>query len=319
MEFEPRSGPHTPNGTKGNPSVTLRTEKQVAPTPDQSSEHQTPRVKRAAARTALLTGAAALTLTMVACQQDGQGIADPRTPIEPGSRGALLYEANCAACHGPGGQGDGIAAIALKVKPRDFYNEPFRYVSSTDGVATDEDLAQTIRLGRPDGEMPAAPWLMDDEVAVLAEYVREINRLGWVERLENEFQGDEALEQDEIEDISWDRVTAMEHFDVPSPSASFTPDSSIGLDLYMQTCASCHGPRGTGEGLDTPLDELGKPIVVRNLTSDPIRGGASPEELFKRIRSGIPGTPMPAQLGYSDDDVWQLVYYTRVLMGRPLH
>lgn len=240
-------------------------------------------------------------------------------PLEIASLGSQLFQTNCAGCHGTKGRGDGIAAIALAVKPRDFYNEPFRYVSSTDGVATDADLAQTIRLGRLGGQMPAGPWLTDDETMELVRYVREINRLGWVDRLQAEFQGDEALDPDEIEEISWDRVTAMEPFVVPAPSAAFRPDSGVGRDLYQQSCASCHGSIGAGDGLkEQLLDEQGNPIVVRDLTSDPIRGGDSPEELFKRIRSGIPGTPMPAQVGYSDDEVWQLVHYTRLLMSRPL-
>lgn len=264
----------------------------------------------------LLVGAAALSLP--ACQKNRSGMAGYMLPIGPGSLGAQLYRANCAGCHGVTGRGEGIAAIALNIKPRDFYNEPFRYISSTDGVATDADLAQTIRVGRVEGEMPAGPWFTDEETMALAQYVREINRLGWAERLGAEFQGDDALDPDEIEEISWDRVTSLEPYTVSAPSASFRPDTSIGRDLYLQTCASCHGPTGTGDGLLKPLDEQGNPIAVRNLTRDPIRGGDSPEELFKRIRSGIPGTPMPAQLGYTDDEIWQLVHYTRFLMGRPL-
>jgi copper transport protein len=34
--------------------------------------------------------------------------------------GKQLYEKNCAACHGPGGKGDGPAAKMLKPPPADF-------------------------------------------------------------------------------------------------------------------------------------------------------------------------------------------------------
>ena len=67
-----------------------------------------------------------------------------------------------------------------------------------------------------------------------------------------------------------------------------------------------------------PLDDLGRPISVRDLVSEPIQGGSDPVELFKRPRCGMPGTPMPSQSLLSDDDIWQLVYYTRFLMGQPL-
>ncbi len=270
------------------------------------------------AASAFLVGFTALSLS--ACQNNSSTTVGYMPAIEPGASalGAQLFQENCAACHGATGRGNGIAAIAMNVKPRNFYNEPFRYVSSTDGVATDADLTQTIRFGRVNGEMPAGPWFTDEEAVALAQYIREINRLGWVEKLTSEFVGDDALDPEEIEDISWDRVTPLEPYIVPTPAASFRPDLSAGRELFIETCASCHGVTGTGDGLDTPTDEQGKPIAVRNLTRDPIRGGDSPEELFKRIRSGIPGTPMPAQLGYTDDEIWQLVHYTRFLMGRPL-
>jgi mono/diheme cytochrome c family protein len=259
-----------------------------------------------------------LTLWLPACQKNNLILAGYTPSEEYGMLGARLYEANCSACHGINGRGNGVAAITLDVAPRDFYNEPFRYISSDDGVATDADLVQTIRFGRVNGEMPAAPWFSDDEAKALAEYIREINRLGWIERLTEEFSGDDALDDDELEEISWERVTAMEPYAVPSPSDTFVPDLNIGRELFTQTCASCHGPSGKGDGPEELVDEQGTPIFARDLTRAPIRGGDSPEELFKRVRSGIPGTPMPAQPGYTDDEVWQLVHFTRFLMDRPL-
>lgn len=264
----------------------------------------------------VFVGAAAL--WMPACQKSNLILAGYQPSESYGMLGAQLYQANCAACHGVTGQGDGVASMTLDVRARNFFSEPFRYVSSTDGVATDADLVQTIRFGRVNGEMPAAPWLSDDESLALAEYVREINRLGWVDKLSEEFSGDDALDEDELEEISWERVTAMEPFAVPAPSASFIPDLNLGRELYAQTCASCHGPSGRGDGPEELVDERGNPITARDLTYAPIRGGDSAEELFKRVRSGIPGTPMPAQPGYTDDEVWQLVHFTRYLMGRPL-
>ncbi|MCH8270044.1 MAG: cytochrome c [Planctomycetes bacterium] len=251
-----------------------------------------------------------------ACLNDSQSIAllDSSSITAPGSRGYALYQANCAACHGASGRGNGVAAIALKIRPRDFWNEPFRYVSTMDGIPTSDDLAQTIRSGRLLGEMPASPWLSDEDVRALAEYVLEFNRLGWVERL----SGDESMSAADVEEIASDRVTPLEPIVVSMPSPDFRPSSEVGRSLYVQACASCHGPSGRGNGLNMPLDDRGRQVTVRDLTSDPIRGGASPTELFKRIRCGVPGTPMPAQPALTDDQVWQLVFYTRQLMGRPL-
>ncbi|MEW6061724.1 MAG: cytochrome c [Bacteroidota bacterium] len=38
------------------------------------------------------------------------------------AKGANLYKANCASCHGDNGMGDGLSAAALAVKPRNFHS-----------------------------------------------------------------------------------------------------------------------------------------------------------------------------------------------------
>jgi mono/diheme cytochrome c family protein len=299
-------------------SVTIRLKSSPKPR-CQSDRNGQDQHKRLVLIYPLVALAAAAAITLTACRNIQSRVAGDNTQIAAyGSFGYRLFQANCASCHGDAGRGDGIAAMSLEIRPRDFKTEPFRYISSDDGVATDADLVQTIRLGRVNGEMPAGPWFTDEEALELAHYIRELNRLGWVERLEQEFQGDDALDPEEVEEISWDRVTAMEPYAVPRTSIGFLADSSIGRTLYLETCASCHGPGGRGDGPEKLFDDLGNPIQARNLTQDLIRGGNSPDELFKRIRSGIPGTPMPGQPGFSNDEIWQLVYYTRTLMGQPL-
>ena len=122
----------------------------------------------------------------------------------------------------------------------------------------------------------------------------------------------------DIAEIAFERVTTEEPIIVAMPSPRFRANLVSGKTLFMESCASCHGPAGKGDGLDTPLDELGRPIKVRDLTSDAIQGGSDVFELYKRIRCGIPGTPMPAQPAMTNEQIWQLIFYTRNLMGQPL-
>ena len=270
---------------------------------------------------ALLTLAAVIvgtSLFVVSCRSDG------RSPLLPGSaevdsKFAVSYQlfmAHCAACHGAGGRGDGPAAIALAVRPRNFWAERNRYVSTLNGVANQEDLMQTVRSGRHIGAMPSGPYLTDEEVRILAEYVREINRLGWVEELTREFADDDETTPQEIEEISYERVTSGELVTERWHGPGFRANLKTGRELYLENCAACHGPWGKGDGLDMPVDERGKPIAVRDITSGKFRGGTSADEIFKRIRCGIPGTPMSSAVALSSEEVWQLVHYVEFLAGR---
>lgn len=234
--------------------------------------------------------------------------------MPPSAQGARLFAANCVACHGISGAGLGRAAIALKVRPRDLRHEAFRYISTLDGTAADEDLVQTIRHGRPAGEMPASPWLTDAQIRVLADYVREIQRLGWIERLTDE-SSNADLSAEEITEIAAEMVSPSASISISPPGPKFRSNTHRGEELYVAACASCHGRTGRGDALDRPLDDSGRPIAVRDLTTGRFRGGSHPDELFKRIRCGIPGTPMPAQLDLSDDEIWQLVHYVKFLAG----
>ncbi len=269
---------------------------------------------------AVIVGVIAVSVFIAGCQTKAPVPSDSAMSptVSPGSVGYDLFQAHCAACHGTSGRGDGVARMALDVAPRDFRNESFRYVSTMDGIPTHDDLVQSIKKGRVHGQMPAGPWLSDEATNALADYVLELNRLGWVDKLTDEFADDRDMTSRDIAEIAFERVTTEEPIVVAMPSPGFRANLANGKTLFMESCASCHGASGKGDGLDTPLDELGRPIKVRDLTSDPIQGGSDVFELYKRIRCGVPGTPMPAQPAMTNEQVWQLVFYTRSLMGQPL-
>ncbi len=260
----------------------------------------------------LVTG---VLLSPIACRAPASGPSAAAMKTLAAHEGYELFAAHCEACHGAQGRGNGPAATALRVRPRDFWDERCRYVSTLNGVPTLKDLMQTIGTGRHFGAMPARPNLTDREVGMLARYVREITRLGWADRLTKEFAGDDETTPEEIEEIALERVTPGELVTAKWHGSGFKADLEAGRTLYLENCAACHGPWGRGDGLDMPLDERGKPITVRDLTSGKFRGGTSEDEIFKRIRCGIPGTPMSAA-AVSDEEIWQLVHYVQFLAGR---
>lgn len=227
--------------------------------------------------------------------------------------GETLYKMFCCACHGETGRGDGPAALTIKGQPRDFWHERFRYVSTLNGVPTQEDLVRTISTGRRFGEMPSSPQLTEAEVLAVADYIRELNRAGWMERLTAEFADENETDPEEIEEIAEARVTPRRIIVIPWPGDDFEPNVDVGRKLFLENCASCHGAEGRGDGPQELVDDRGRRIRARDLMSGEFRGGDELDELFKRIRAGMPGTPMPAQPTLSDEEIWELVHYVRSL------
>lgn len=130
--------------------------------------------------------------------------------------------------------------------------------------------------------------------------------------------------------------------------AELTKSIERGRELFVGTvasCSKCHGATGRGDGQEadyddwtkdwtiragvkpddlkslTPLIARGalppKTIKPRNFEEGVFRGGEAPEDLYRRLKQGIAGTPMPAvtlQEGQlEEEDVWHLINYVRSL------
>lgn len=82
--------------------------------------------------------------------------------------GKVLYDKNCASCHGKTGLGDGVKARALKDHPGDFSGAV--YQNQTDG----EHFYKT-KTGR--GEMPKYEGkLSDDDIWNVVNYMRTFKK-----------------------------------------------------------------------------------------------------------------------------------------------
>jgi mono/diheme cytochrome c family protein len=123
-----------------------------------------------------------------------------------------------------------------------------------------------------------------------------------------------------------------------TPKIARTPDTpesrERGRKLFHSDtakCAQCHGPAGKGDGPQTEdyqailgsnkkrtipglFDDWGNPIKPRDLTSGIYRGGRRPLDIYRRIYSGIKGTPMPPfGTALKDEDIWDIVNYAMSL------
>lgn len=75
---------------------------------------------------------------------------------------------------------------------------------------------------------------------------------------------------------------------------------AAGDALFHERCAVCHGQRAQGG-------------MAVNLTSSRSARRGDASRFFKVIRDGIPGTDMPPNGDFSNEQIWQVVSYLRAL------
>ncbi len=88
-----------------------------------------------------------------------------------------------------------------------------------------------------------------------------------------------------------------------NPLAGKAAAITQGKNIYRGRCAVCHGIDAKGyRGSDLT-------------TGDWVHGG-SDAQIFKTIKSGVPGTEMPGTATMSNDEIWMVIAYLRTL-GAP--
>lgn len=114
-----------------------------------------------------------------------------------------------------------------------------------------------------------------------------------------------------------------------------------GRALYLSNvtnCWTCHGVTGKGDGPQTRAyqknlkdpaggeypepglyNDWGHPIQPRDLTRGIYRGGRRPIDLYRRIKVGIKGTPMPSFGALKDEQIWDIVNYVLSVPVRDEH
>lgn len=109
-----------------------------------------------------------------------------------------------------------------------------------------------------------------------------------------------------------------------APGASAEPPAALkappltpelldqGRATFMTNCASCHGIKGDGNG---PLGRALRPRP-RDFTRDPFRQGATPEDVFRTLTDGIPGTPMGAWAQLSEEERWATAHFVLTMVPK---
>lgn len=103
--------------------------------------------------------------------------------------------------------------------------------------------------------------------------------------------------------------------DIPAEAAVTSETVEIGRNLYLQNCAFCHAPDGSGRNWIGSFIEP-RPRDLR--ANGPLRD-MTPERLHRRIANGIPDTSMPAWKHVLDtDQIDAIVAYIDAALRRPI-
>lgn len=219
---------------------------------------------------------------------------DQAQPTAAADRGAELFAAHCAVCHGDAGDADTLVAELLRPRPAAFREGLFKLASTENGMPTEDDLVATLRRGMPGSTMMAWDWLPDADLRALAREVRRLavrGRAASIQRaaaIGGQPSGDaEALAVAERQ-LAPGPVVAT---GVPGPVTG--ANLAEGERLYRLHCASCHGVDGRGLPQTEGWASGASWLWPRDFTAGYLRGSASYQDLAFRIRAGMPGAHMP--------------------------
>lgn len=213
-----------------------------------------------------------------------------------GASAQQVYLKYCAQCHGETGDGRGYATPYLRPAPRDFTSGKYQIRSTPTGaLPTDDDIRRVIRKGIPYTAMPAFPDLTDAQVDGLVRVLKSFSR-----RFAN--------------------AEPPQPIDLPRDPGYSEDRIEEARKVYQEIgCAGCHGAEGRGDGPSAPTlrDDWGQPVRAADLTRPwTFNGGATREDVFRSISTGLNGTPMAGfQSALSDEQRWLLVDFITALSG----
>jgi mono/diheme cytochrome c family protein len=247
--------------------------------------------------------------------------------------GRAVYVQQCAGCHGTTGDGNGPAGPHLNPPPRDYRNGVFKFTSTPRGSKPRrDDLRRILKYGAKGTSMPAFRFLSEEDTEAVIDYVQvlasrgelEINLIREaIEELDEEDDFDPEVVGDYVQSIasSWDRaedeLVRAVTVNPPRTPETIHAGAVAFAELY---CVKCHGPDARGsKSADVGEDIWGRTAYPANLAMGMLHGGRRPIDIYRRIYSGINGTPMPSSkdpntaIGETpeerSDRIWHLVHF----------
>ena len=196
------------------------------------------------------------------------------------AKGANLYKANCASCHGDNGMGDGLSAAAMTVKPRNFH--------TAEGWKNGRKIAniyKTLHDGILASGMPAFNYNSAEDRFAMIHYIRTfaadypVDSLADLMNLETVYnlsKGSQLPAQIPVK-MALEKIAAEHSADVAMMKkiavAIATTKNDAGAQLTM------HVARDTKRIAATTMALRGKSLdmFVRTVSADAATAGFKPE------------------------------------------
>ena len=221
-----------------------------------------------------------------------------RLTAQDTTAGKKVYVKWCAGCHGEDGKGDGPAAAYMLPRPRDFTGAVYQIRTTANSqLPTDADLMRSIDDGLFGTAMP-----------------------GWKGRLSDAERRDVLAY---LKTFSAFFADTTQHPVSLAFGREPGNDARVGRQFYDSIgCRKCHGDLGRGDGPSAPTlkDDAGFPIFAADLAQNwRFNGGGDVAAIYRRLRTGLDGTPMPSfsdlidQKFLTADELWHLAQYVRSL------
>ena len=246
--------------------------------------------------------------------------------------GFALYSKYCVQCHGVNGDGNGAVAEHLNPKPRDYTLGVFKFTSTPYGSKPRRsDLVRTVTRGITGTSMPSFDRLSEEQLNAVVEYILALTYRGELERqlasyaYEDEELPDEEGLQETVDEIlaTWEDSSSKLVMPVTVMPPMTEESVRLGHEIFLgKACNKCHGKFGRGGSIgnvEIGKDAWGNEGSAADLSSGMFRGGDRPVDIYRRISSGINGTPMPSfkkTFQDSPDDIWHLVHFIKATGNR---
>ncbi len=196
-------------------------------------------------------------------------------------KGANLYKANCASCHGDNGMGDGLSATAMTVKPRNFH--------SAEGWKNGRKVSniyKTLQDGILQSGMPAFNYTPAEDRFAIIHYIRtfatdfpvdSLSELLDLEKIYNLSKGTQLPAQIPVkmalQKVAQENAAEIHAVDKFCESMDEAMQNDAGAKIAMKVS------RNENKIATTALAAQGRGLeeFIRIVSSDPVTIGFKPE------------------------------------------